>query len=111
MAIFGVWSRFGFRENPYSEATLPADENGHRLLVGRDAEIMDIQSRIGSGGTHPAVEGPIGAGKTSLLNVASYRMARHCLDVGSKELYLPARERFQPQTDAAAFELKVPASD
>lgn len=107
MAIFGVWSRFGFRENPYSEATLPPEESGHRLLVGRDTEILDIQTRIGSAGTHPSVEGPVGAGKTSLLNVASYRMARHCLDVASKELYLPAKERFQPQTDAAAFELKV----
>lgn len=107
MAIFGVWSRFGFRENPYSEATLPADESGHRLLVGRDAEILDIQTRIGSGGTHPSIEGPIGAGKTSLLNVASYRMARHCLDLQERELYLPAKERFQPQENAESFETRV----
>lgn len=107
VAIFGVWSRFGFRANPYSEATLPADESGHRLLAGRDREIENIQLRIGSGGTHPSVEGPIGAGKTSLLNVASYRMARHCLDVGQRELYLPAKDRFQPQGDADAFEARV----
>ncbi|WP_107765135.1 ATP-binding protein [Nocardioides terrigena] len=107
MAIFGVWSRFGFRENPYSEATLTPDETGHRLLVGRDSEVENIQIRLGSGGTHPSVEGPIGAGKTSLLNVAAYRMARHCLDLREKELYLPAKERFQPHADADAFELKV----
>jgi len=107
MAIFGVWSRFGFRANPYSEATLPPDETGHRLLVGREVQIADIQQRLGSGGTHPSVEGPVGAGKTSLLNVASFRMARHCLDLREKELYLPAKERFQPVADAQAFEMKV----
>ena len=107
MAIFGVWSRFGFRENPYSEATLPPDESGHRLLVGRDSQIAAIQQRLGSGGTHPSLEGPIGAGKTSLLNVAAFRMARHCLDLREQELYLPAKERFQPLADAQAFELKV----
>lgn len=107
VAIFGVWSRFGFIANPYSEATLPSDESGHRLLVGRDAEIDNIQQRLGSGGTHPSVEGPIGAGKTSLLNVAAFRMARHCLDLRQRELYLPAQERFQPLDDADAFETKV----
>ena len=107
VAIFGVWSRFGFVANPYSEATLPPDESGHRLLVGRDAEIENIQQRLGSGGTHPSIEGPVGAGKTSLLNVAAFRMARHCLDLRQRELYLPAQKRFQPTQSADAFEAKV----
>lgn len=107
MSRFGVWGRFGFRENPYSEATLPADEVGDRLLAGRDREIAQLQMRIGSSGTFPAVEGPIGAGKTSLVNVASFRMTRQNLKDGSGEFYIPAADRFQPQNDSDEFEARV----
>jgi hypothetical protein len=37
MALFGIWADFGFRSNPYSNANLPGDAVGHRLLVGRDS--------------------------------------------------------------------------
>lgn len=69
--------------------------------------MAEIQRRIGSGGAHASVEGPIGVGKTSLVNVAAYRMARHCMDARARELYLPAVERFQPSRDLAEFEASV----
>lgn len=107
MALFAIWPEFGFRENPYSQDTLAADESGDELLAGRDSELEDIQRRIGSAGAHPSVEGPIGVGKTSLLNVAAYRMAKVCIEARSRELFLPAVERFQPSKDLREFEASV----
>jgi hypothetical protein len=105
--MFGIWSRFGFSGNPYSQETLPPDEMGSGLLVGRDSEVQQIQSRIASNGVHPSVEGPVGVGKTSLINVAIYRMTDACLRAKSGELYLAATQRFQPIASAADFELDV----
>ncbi|MCH8572235.1 ATP-binding protein [Nesterenkonia sp. AY15] len=107
MSIFGIWSDFGFQQNPYSQDTLAPDEMGDLLLAGRDKEVRGIQARLGSGGAHPSVEGPIGVGKTSLLNVAAFRMAKRCLEARAGELYLPAVQRFQPVKDVAEFEAQV----
>lgn len=107
MEPFSIWPRFGFSDNPYSEKTLEADEVGHQLIVGRDSEIRNIQRRIGSNGSHVAIEGPVGAGKTSLINVASFRMKRHCIDRKEGMLFLPAVDRFQAERDSTLFERKV----
>lgn len=104
MSSFDIWHHFGFLENPYSQSTLKADEVGNTLLAGRDKEIKVLQKRIGSTGAHPSVEGPIGAGKTSLVNVAIYRMQQSCLEAKAAELYLPAAGELQPAATAAAFE-------
>lgn len=107
MSLFGIWERFGLQENPYSQATLEADEVGNRLLVGRDREVGVLQSAIGSGGSHPTVEGPIGAGKSSLIAVAAYRMTQACISKARRELYLPVPKFFQIQADLDDFESHV----
>lgn len=104
MGSFDIWYNFGFTENPYSQSTLKADAIGDTLLAGRDKEIKVLQKRIGSTGAHPSVEGPIGAGKTSLVNVAIYRMQQRCLTAKDTELYLPAAGEFQPTPSMAEFE-------
>lgn len=104
MGSFDIWHNFGFTENPYSQSTLKADEVGETLLAGRDKEIKVLQKRIGSTGAHPSVEGPIGAGKTSLVNVAIYRMQQRCLEDKATELYLPAAGEFQPTASTTDFE-------
>ena len=104
MALFDIWPDFGFRENPYSQETLEANDTGDALLAGRDSEVQEIQRRIGSSGAHPSVEGPVGVGKTSLVNVAVYRMTKKCMEARAGQLYLPAVERFQPNSDLAEFE-------
>ena len=63
MNMFSIWPQFGYQENPYSNQTLPSSDAGDQLLVGRDREVADLQRKIGSGGTHPSVEGPTGVGK------------------------------------------------
>jgi hypothetical protein len=57
MPIIDIWTVYGFKENPYSNQTLPPDEVGDYLLAGRDEEVAKIQRRIASGSTHPSVEG------------------------------------------------------
>lgn len=104
MGSFDIWQNFGFLENPYSQSTLKADAVGNKLLAGRDKEIRILQKRIGTTGAHPSVEGPIGAGKTSLVNVAVYRMQQSCLQSKAVELYLPAAGEFQPTTTTTEFE-------
>lgn len=104
MGSFDIWKDFGFIENPYSQSTLKADDVGNKLLAGRDTEIRSLQKRIGTTGAHPSVEGPIGAGKTSLVNVAIYRMQQTCLQSKGHELYIPAVGEFQPTTSTNEFE-------
>lgn len=107
MSLFGIWNAFGLSENPYNQATLKPDAEGDDLLVGRDQEVALLQAAVGSGGTHPTVEGPVGAGKSSLIAVASYRMLKTSLDSRAEELYVPAPRFFQVQADLDAFVLDV----
>lgn len=107
VSSFDIWSRFGFDDNPYSQETLPATEVGDRLLAGREAQVSQAQLLIGSRGATPTFEGPIGAGKTSLLNVAIYRMYAECINNPAKSLWLPAAETIQPSTDAQSFETQA----
>lgn len=107
MPAFDLWTNFGFERNPYSQDTLSASAEGSSLLAGRVDAVQVVQRRIGSEGAYLSVEGPIGAGKTSLLNVAIYRMYEHTLALGAGELWLPAQSIFQPREDADEFEAAV----
>ena len=107
MALFSIWQDFGFSANPYSQETLTPDPKGDALLVGRDKESGRIQRLIGTDGPFPTIEGPIGVGKSSLLEVSAYRMRVACINQGERELYLPAVRRLQPSGDMAEFEFEV----
>ena len=107
MPRFDIWGKFGFLDNPYSQDTLPATDVGSRLLAGRNSQIGEAQMLIGSRGSTPTFEGPIGAGKTSLLNVAIYRMYEECLEEQDKSLWLPAVETIQPRLNADEFEAEA----
>jgi hypothetical protein len=94
-----VWERLGFRENLYSTPPLPGTEEGSRLLVGRDAEVEELQDHWASFDTHASIEGSNGVGKTSLVAVAAYRdmVAR---EKAKKPLIIPLGEIFQMTSDA-----------
>jgi hypothetical protein len=104
MGMFSIWKELGFKANPYSQTTLRADALGDRLLAGRDKEIELLIRELGDSGAHPSVEGPIGAGKTSMINVAIYRIHQLSIEANAQELYLPAVSDFQPLENAAQFE-------
>jgi hypothetical protein len=107
VASFSIWPAFGFRENPYDNAGLPGNDQGNRLLVGRDTEVGRVQRALASGGIYPSVEGPAGTGKTSMLAVAGYRMMLDSIEAKSGTLYVPARPFFQAGESAAEFEEQV----
>jgi hypothetical protein len=101
-----VWDRLGFRENLYATPPLPGNAEGSRLLVGRDAEVEELQDHWSSYDTHASVEGANGVGKTSLVAVAAYRdmVAR---EAARKPLIIPMDEVFQLTSEAAGFENRV----
>ncbi|MFP1155380.1 hypothetical protein ACK280_25385 [Mycobacterium sherrisii] len=101
-----VWERLGFRENLYSTPPLPGNEEGSRLLVGRDAEVEELQDHWASYDNHASIEGSNGVGKTSLVAVAAYRdmVAR---EKARKPLIIPLGEIFQLTSEPKGFETKV----
>jgi hypothetical protein len=107
MSHFSIWGRFGFRENPYDNRNLRPDEVGDALLVGRDAEVAEVQRKIASGGTHPSVEGVAGVGKSSLVAVAAYRMLRDTVAARDGTLFIPVPRFFQASTSPEALEREV----
>lgn len=104
-----MWENFGFRESPYGTEPVPATEEGDQLLVGREAEITKLESRIISCGTHPTLEGDNGVGKTSLLRVACYRLRKAFEEDRSAKLFIPIDEFFQldPGTKVDEFVRQV----
>jgi hypothetical protein len=94
--VIFVWHAFGFRESPYTTEPVPATEEGDHLLVGREGDIRKLESRILAGGNHPTIEGDNGIGKTSLLQVACYRLRRDFEEGQSQALFIPLRNLFQP---------------
>jgi peptidoglycan hydrolase-like protein with peptidoglycan-binding domain len=104
---FNLWHDLGFTQNPYSQETLPATADGDALLTGRQEPLEDIQQSIGSEGSYPSIEGPIGCGKTSLLNVAIYRMKRRAINDRAGYLWLPTTSTFQLDQSTDEFESKV----
>lgn len=67
-----IYKKWGFRENFLSHHPLGADEKGRNLIAGRDNDITKLKNRIKQGGSGICIDGPVGSGKTSLANVASY---------------------------------------
>ena len=104
MSDLSIWPAFGFSDNPYNNNTLPGDESGSYLLVGRDAEVSSLMQRVASGGTHPAVEGPVGVGKSSLIAVAGYRMLEKVKSDHAGTLFLPVPQFFSASESMAEFE-------
>jgi len=92
MSFYNAW---GFTDNPFSSVPLIADEHGNKLLIGRERELKDLIDRIENAPKIPTVEGGLGAGKTSLVNVATYRLTRDFLSGKAPDLYVACSELFQ----------------
>ncbi|MFB9688326.1 hypothetical protein [Amycolatopsis plumensis] len=91
-----MWQEFGFQQSPYATEPVPPTREGDHILVGREAEISMLESRILAGGNHPTLEGDNGVGKTSLLSVTCYRL-RNAFESGqSSKLFIPLKNFFQP---------------
>lgn len=103
------YSDWGFRSAPFQTSPLPASEQGERLLVGRDAALRSLMGKIETSGKMPTIEGLNGVGKTSVVNVASYKLFNRHLTTGEGALFIPCRKVFQldPSRDVQDFVVSV----
>ncbi|GAA4018594.1 hypothetical protein GCM10022280_17660 [Sphingomonas swuensis] len=101
MVFYRDW---GFSQPPFQTKSLPADALGERLLVGRADELAKIKRRIQNGPRIVTVEGEIGIGKTSVVNVAAFQLFRDYINNGEGSFIIPCSEIFQLTPDTIAEE-------
>lgn len=91
----GQYQDWGFVDNPFTTMPLQANEQGKALLIGRDVELRGLINRITNPPRIPTIEGGIGTGKTSLVNVATFELTSKYLRGEMPELYVACRQQFQ----------------
>lgn len=101
-----IWPSFGFSKSPYDTTELRPDAEGSQLLVGRDAEVKALQRRWYSSTQITTIEGPVGAGKTSLAGVAAFRAMQARLSAGS-DLIIPLGKTIQFESSTDDLKRKV----
>jgi hypothetical protein len=110
MANGSFYQDWNFTDNPFSAMPLKADVTGNSLLIGRDEELRKVLFRLKSGGSAVCLDGPIGVGKTSLANVASYRAEKDYLENSrATPLLTPCRTTFQIDKEESpeSFRLRI----
>lgn len=106
MSIYYDW---GFTGNPFEQTPLRADETGNSLLIGREKELKRLMSLIETGPRLPTVEGLNGVGKTSLVNVAAFRLMKASFEEPGRPLYIPCRRVFQLSRMAISASSSTPS--
>lgn len=101
---FDCYASWGFNENPFQPSPLHPDDRGERLLVGRDKELSLVKTRLHKHGKITCVEGTVGIGKTSLVNIAAYQCLKGFLSESESQLLIPCKQTFQLAS-------KVPVND
>lgn len=82
-----MWNGFGFKRNLYDTHPVKGNDQGERLLVGREAELRNLKNRIDNIDAVVSVEGPNGVGKTSLVLVAGFQLERETSNRGKNSLF------------------------
>ena len=100
-----IYNQWGFSGSPFQTTSLPPSELGARLLVGRDSELASLIRKISSPPKLATLEGLNGVGKTSIVNVACYKLYTKYIETGTGPLYIPCRKIFQlnPNQDLPTF--------
>lgn len=93
------YASYGLCENPFLVQALKADEMGQRLLIGRDAQIQMVAQRLHKHGKITCLDGHVGVGKTSLVNVAAYECFQAFLQGETTQLLVPLHDSFQLKKD------------
>ena len=92
---YDCYAKWGFRENPFQPSPLHPDSRGEHLLVGRDEELNHVKLRLHKHGKITCVEGPVGIGKTSLVNIAAFQCLNKHVSNGTGQLLIPCKQAFQ----------------
>lgn len=93
------YAAYGLEKSPFLVQALGADKQGERLLIGRDTEINLVAQRLHKHGKITCLDGHVGVGKTSLVNVAAYECFEAFLRGETRQLLIPMRESFQLKKD------------
>jgi hypothetical protein len=94
-----TYAGYGLRENPFTVQALRANDQGRRLMVGRDTEVRLVCQRLHKQGKVTCLDGHIGVGKTSLVNVAAYLCFQAFKEGSSPQLLIPGLDSFQLKKD------------
>jgi len=97
-----IYQQWGFTQSPFSTTSLPASEDGERLLIGREKELESLIRRIFNPPKLATVEGLNGVGKTSLVNVAAYKAYQRSIDSKDSTLFIPCNQTFQLSSTQSA---------
>lgn len=100
-----MYDEWGFKDSPFETTSLPPNELGETLLVGRDESVAALMRRVSSGVKLSTVEGLNGVGKTSVVNVSAFKLFNRHVTTGDGALLVPCRRIFQlnPQRDIEDF--------
>lgn len=98
---FGLdpYAVIGLTENPFAVQALSPDERGKKLLVGRDAEMNLVAQRLHRHGKITCLDGHVGVGKTSLVNVAAYNCFQAYMTGDTTQLLIPSTVSYQLKKD------------
>lgn len=98
-----VWTSLGLEDNPYDPRPLLINERDRKLFVGRKKELAQLNTIVGSNkGGIILIEGEVGVGKTSFVNIFQY-------DKWQNEKLLPSFERIElsENSNSVTFMLSV----
>lgn len=90
-----IYHEWGFLSSPFQTTSLPPNDLGERLLVGRETILKSLMGRIASVPRLATVEGLNGVGKTSIVNVAAHKLYKRFVETGTGPLYVPCSRTFQ----------------
>lgn len=94
-----LYEGWGFTGSPFQTTSLPPTEFGQKLMVGRDTELRQFTRKLLTPPKMVTLEGLNGVGKTSIVNVGTYRIfAEYCAS-GKGQLLVPCRKIFQLNPD------------
>lgn len=92
---YDCYAHLGLKENPFKIHALAANEVGKKLLVGRAEQVKLVAQRLHKHGKITCLDGHVGVGKTSLVNVATYDCFQAFLKGQTTQLLVPLNESFQ----------------
>lgn len=102
-----LWESLGFKRNPYDARWLEVSEDSRQLFVGRQREASRYLTNVSgvSEGGIVIVEGDVGVGKTSFVNV----MQHTCYDGREKTAprLLPTFEPIEPRSPIDIIQILV----
>jgi hypothetical protein len=96
---FDTYADYGLSENPFVVHALRPDAKGRRLLVGRDEDLKQVARCLHKHGKITCLDGHVGVGKTSLVNVAAYLCYDAFIKGSTPQLLVPVAEPFQLKKD------------